>query len=219
MFHQIAIHGFGQKLKLEIGSGWGIYSMKELKEFNESILENIPVEAAITDNFPSRLYYDASINYLANQKFSMGFTYSYTTTGSRISYNDYSGELKYDDIVSGHSPGVHITILLRNKLLRFSQETNFSYCFTKLKIQESILGTMNQLTFKSGSLHLEPRMIVSYRFSQLEIAAKIGYLIDFGSKYRYKDDTDVILRNLMTDETIQNNWSGIRVALSIGLLL
>jgi len=209
---------YGQKIKLEIGYGTGTYSMKDLKEMNSSILKNLPVEAKITDNFPSRPYYDGGLFYLLNNHISVGLTERYYTTGSRISYKDFSGQLTYDNILSSYSTGIQGEFALTYKSIRISEVTNISYCFTKLKMNNLIMGSSDLSKYNSNSIQIEPRFKLSYLIKKIELGARVGYLVDIGGKNKLSGDKNLILKNLLTGKDIQNNWSGFRIAISIGIL-
>ncbi len=220
LLSQIIINTFGQKFKIETTLGWATYSMKDLKELNESVLKTYPVKAVITNNFPSRLYYGIAINYIVNQGFFLGLACNYNTTGSRISYKDYSGELKFDHVLSSYSPGFHVAFTINNgKHLRLSEETNISLICTKLKITEEILNEVNKIIFNSKSIGIEPDIVLSYKVKHVEISCKVGYLLDTKSKFKLEGDEGIILKDISTQEVIKNNWSGIRANVSIGLLL
>jgi hypothetical protein len=220
LLFQIVFNAYGQRLKIEVGFGWGTYSMKDLKKLNESLLNSYPVDPAITDDFPSGHYYYTTVSYAVNQNVSLGLVCNYNSTGSRINYKDYSGELKFDNIVSCYSPGLQAEFNLSSgKHFRLSQETNISFLFTKLKIREEILGQDNQLIFNSQSFGIEPGFVLSYIFKRIELSTKVGYLLDTKGKNKLKSNKDIILKDISTHEVVKNNWSGTRVSFSLGVLL
>jgi hypothetical protein len=218
LLFQIIASTFGQKFKIEVGWGMGSYSMTDLKELNRSILASLPVDAAITDNFPSQPFYNVAMSYLVNQKVSFGITGSYCTTGSRISYKDYSGELKYDNILSSYSPGIQISYTLSDKTLRLSGETNFSASISKLRLYEEILTYSNSTKYYSTSFQIEPGLKLSYLIKRIEIGVKAAYLIDLGGRNK-GGEKESILRNTLTEKDIKTNWSGIRLSISLGILI
>jgi hypothetical protein len=219
LLFQIIANTFGQKFNIEVGYGMGTYSMTDLKELNSSILENLPVDAEITDNFPPQPFYIAGLSFMVNRKTSFCITGSYCTTGSRISYKDYSGELIYDNILSSYSPGIQVSYTLLDKMLRLTGETNFSLSFSKLKLQEEILSSSNSAKFYSNSFQIEPRFKLSYQIKCIELGARAGYLIDFEGNNKKEGEKEFILRNTKTGKDIKTNWSGVRLSISIGILI
>jgi hypothetical protein len=204
-------------MRFEIGFGIGNYSMKDLKKLNSANLKILPVEAKITDNFPSVPNYDCGLFYLLNKHISIGLTERYNTTGSRISYKDFSGQLTYDNILSSFATGVQGEYSLILKNIRFSATSNISYSFSKLKMKNLILRSVDLSKYKSNSIQIEPCFKLSYIINKIELGARAGYQIDFGGKNKLNGDKNLILTNLTTGKEIQNNWSGIRVAVSIGI--
>ena len=205
-----------QEIKIEFNSGIGSYAMNGLKDLNAYYLKNLPVVAKITDDFPIQPFYSIGLIYQTNSIFSVGLTGSFVTTGSRISYKDYSGELVFDNVVKAYSPGIQFGFVLVDKKLHLSQETNISYAFTNLEMKEKIINQTDENVFKSNSIMLEPRFRVSYLINRFELGAKAGYLIDFGGKYYLDGKKDSFLQNPQSDNSLKNKWSGFRLGLFVG---
>ena len=201
---------------IEANYGYGLYSLKDLKDMNSEVLKNLPVEGKITDDFPDQPYYGIGIYYQTSELIALGITGFYNTTGSRISYKDFSGELKIDNILTSYSPGISIRFKLLDKRLKLFEENRISYSFSKLKMQEEVLNSTEEMTFKSSGLQFEPRFRLSYNISELELGLNAGYLIDFPGKNRLVGDKDAILQYTNSGDEIKTNWSGLRFAMSLG---
>jgi hypothetical protein len=215
----LVIRSSGQQIKIEGGYGLGSYTMTDLKKMNTSVLETLPVEAGITDNFPVRPYYYLSIDYNFNPGFSIGLTGNYNTTGSRISYKDYSGELIFDNILSSYSPGIQLSVALVDKKFKISEVNNISCSLSRLKIKEKVISSSEEYKYKSNSIQFEPGIKVSFPFSRFEIGAKAGYLLDLKGINRLKGDRDTILKDTKTGDEIKTNWSGFRISISIAMTI
>ncbi|MDD4109281.1 MAG: hypothetical protein PHH93_11235, partial [Prolixibacteraceae bacterium] len=193
---------------IEANYGYGLYSLKDLKDMNSEVLKNLPVEGKITDDFPDQPYYGIGIYYQTSELIAIGITGFYNTTGSRISYKDFSGELKIDNILTSYSPGISIRFKLLDKRLKLFEENKISYSFSKLKMHEEVLNSAEEMTFKSSGLQFEPRFRLSYNISALELGLNAGYLIDFPGKNRLVGDKDAILQYTNSGDEIKTNWSG-----------
>lgn len=203
----------GQKLSVSLEPGFGSYSMDGLKELNSNIIKSLPLEAKITDNFPNQPFLSGSIVYQNDNPVYYGISVGYYTTGSRISYKDYSGELKIDNIISAYTPGMLIGANLTNKILTLKGEVNLAFSMSKLEIVEKILNETDELNLESNSFQLEPRIRLTYFWNNFEFGLRSGYLIDFGSKYNLEDNPDAFLEN-DENKAIKSNWSGLRIGIS-----
>jgi len=211
----VSMVSFSQ-IRIEAGYGYGTYSLNDLRGMNSEILGNLPVEGRITDDFPAQPYYNAGIFYQTSEKVYLGIIGNFNTTGSRISYKDYSGELKIDNILTSYSPGIAAGFKLMDKKFSLYEETRISYAFTKLKMKEKILTSTDENVFKSSAVQIEPRFKLGYTISGLELGLHAGYLIDTGGKNRLTGNKDAVLQYTDSNEEIKTGWSGIRLGASVG---
>lgn len=188
--------------------------MNGLKKFNRDIISSLPVNPKVVDDFPSQPYIEGSIVYHNTNPMYLGLSFGYHSTGSRISYKDYSGELKIDNVLSAYSPGIVVGAIITDKVLVLKSEANFSYSISNLEIIEQILSEKDQLKLESHSFQLEPRIRLTYLLNEFEFGLRGGYLIDFGGKYSLEGNPDSFLEN-GEDDAIKSNWSGIRFGLSV----
>lgn len=106
---------FSQELNFILGSGVGSYKMDDLKEFNNIVLKSLPFDARITNNFPIYWNYKSSILYSFKKLLTAGITWSYQSTGSRLSRVDYSGVYSFDSRIRSSTPGIIIELFLPNQ--------------------------------------------------------------------------------------------------------
>ena len=203
------------QLSIEAGYGIGSYSLSDLRDINSEILKNLPVQGKITDDFPIQPFYGIGVYYQTTNVVSLGITGFYNTTGSRISYKDYSGELKVDNILTSWSPGIAVRIKLLDKKVNLYEETRISYGFSKLKMNEKIITHTEEMTFKSGALQIEPKIKLTYDISNLEFGVNAGYVADISGKNRLVGDKDSYLQFNDSKEPVKTNLSGIRISASI----
>jgi hypothetical protein len=83
-----------------LSTGYGAYSMNSLKEFQKELLIDFPTDSRITETFPGFLYYEFSVvRWLNDEKYISGISIAYGSTGGRIHYRDYSGEVAGNQLI------------------------------------------------------------------------------------------------------------------------
>ena len=113
----LAGNAFGQKFELIGGVGIGQCRMQDLRKFQDESCSSISLPAKITDDFPWTLHYSGELN-VQLKNFYVGFAYFFLTTGSRISYSDYSGEIEMDltAIAHGFGPSIKFPLYRTDKI-------------------------------------------------------------------------------------------------------
>ncbi len=217
LFIILSYNSFSQ-LIFEAGYGIGSYSLSDLRDMNSEILKNLPVKGKLTDDFPMQPFYGVAILYQTSDVIAIGVTGFYNTTGSRISYKDYSGELLADNILTSWSPGIAARFKLTDKRLNLYEETRIAYAFSKLQMNEKVLSYSDEMTFKSAGLQVEPKFKLTYDIGNLEFGLNAGYLFDFGGKNRLTGDKDSVLQFSDSKDPIKTNWSGVRLSASLSYL-
>ena len=93
-------------LTFEVRLSYGIatYDMGDLPAWQQAQLEslrselNVPVK--IVDEFPAQFAFRGDILLYEKIPYRVGITAGYSSTGGRVHYADYSGSLRFDQIVS-----------------------------------------------------------------------------------------------------------------------
>jgi hypothetical protein len=197
---------FSQAIKIGFQSGLGTYNMKDLQNFNKSLLRNLPFDTRIVAEFPSYWYYQPSIAVELNN-LSIGILCFYNSTGSRISGKDYSGEYYLDMKIHTNSPGIFIeTDLASVSRLKFSFTSGIGFLFSRLNINEHLKVGDNILTnddynFKSRNYYFQPGCKASYSWKSISFEINNGYLIQFGDRVFFGK--------------VKPNWDGFRIGISV----
>jgi len=119
--------------------GIGCFQMEEIKDFNQFVIEHLPFETKLIDNYPPFYYYHPSI--LLNwESIEIGVACTFLSSGSRYSAKDYSGEYTYDAKVNASGPSVLVNFYLNPSMqLRFLFTNEIGFLSTKLEMDESLL--------------------------------------------------------------------------------
>lgn len=210
----IAVLDLNGQVDFSFSFGKGEYKMETLKYVNSFVLENLPVEAKVVDNFPMTFFYEGNITY--NFKvIHVGASYSYHTSGSRISYFDYSGEIKMDQTIFAHTFGPIVKFNLNpNNRLNFIPFLSTNYAFTSYSSDEHIRVYDQQnsenISFKSQSIILNPGIEIVYSLNKIGISAFGSYSLDTHGDFEYNGN-----KVTYNGRRFYSDWSGIRYGIRL----
>ncbi len=223
LFFFLFSNAFSQTWHLGVGTGVWIHSQKSLKDFNESIQSSLPFSAEITDNFPITPYFQLNAGYTF-KKLSVGTLYTFNSTGSRITSTDYSGSYYFDLILSGHLAGLTVGSFksFNNKWL-IIYNAEIGSVFSSLKMKESVIinnfdSYDDETDFAAISIYSKPNVQLSYELKKLSLGLSVGYLIDFKSQFRLKNQKDAVLINPSSHTKVKSGWNGFMIGFSLSLL-
>lgn len=207
-----------QFVRLSSSSGIGSYSMGPLKELNRYTIKNLSFAAKVTDNFPATMYHNVTLS-LSVKRFGIGFSYDYNTTGSRISYKDYSGQYTDDLSLAAHLPSLFINyIAIQYHKLDVEIQARTGFILTNInsntlvKIDEE--STEDHLYVTSESWFVHPAVSLVYKpFRIVNIGFNAGYLYDFEGEIK-KDNNQKFI-NPESKKAVKTNWSGLRAGVSL----
>jgi len=202
-------------------SGIATYSMQGLKNINTSVIQGLPFDAKIVDNFPAYFYYQPKM-VLSFGNFAFGLVCSFQSSGSRVSAKDYSGEYRFDMKVRSNSPGIYTE-------LRISTEDRFNFnlysivgpSFTNLEIQEyfNIANTIltNSINkYKAQNYYFEPGINFQVPVKAISFSLSLGYLIHIGDQAFYSgSDKKNVLYDTKNNVKVSPDWRGLRAGLSV----
>jgi hypothetical protein len=155
------------------------YSLSSFKNFRNEIVNTLPVEAKVTENFPAFIGFKGLYsNKYKNYKFSVFF--GYNSTGGRISYSDYSGKLLIDQVLNIYSTGVQLYIPLyqrNNYSLYLAPNSSFAFTTIKFSQKVEIYSEKQEESekFKSTSLGFGLVFKLSKKIKCIEIVTECGF--------------------------------------------
>lgn len=201
-------------LKLGLTGGFGGYSFEKLEDINNEVVENLPFDAKVIDNFPDRFYFGVTALARIANWYWAGPSYQFHSTGSRVGARDYSGSYHFDQILSAHQLGIENEIRISKSskpavFIDLAGGVNFS----AWKMEEILDVSGQKETDKSDYSAIKPFVFpsvkVNYPFNKaFSVTAQAGYLFDLGGKYHLSGHNDY-------KSNFKIPWSGYRV--SIGL--
>jgi hypothetical protein len=211
---------YSQQLSIAFSGGVGTFSMSELKSLNESLQPDF--DAELVTSFPPYFFYKPSL-LLRLHRYTAGLTYTYQSTGSRISAKDYSGEYRFDTKVHSNNMGLYVSAdVVKWTNLRISVYAEPGLSFSSLEINQylCLFDTVldDQTTrFKALNFYLEPGIDFSYLVSpSVTATANLGYYLQWGKQDFYTGgDKDNELVNPITDESVKPGWKGLRFGITL----
>lgn len=210
-----------QELVLEYEQGLGSYAMDDLKGLNEVVMEGIPLNIKLVNDFPMYWYFRPKAG-IKISRFETGVEYSFQSTGSRISAKDYSGEYHFDTRVKSHSPGLYMRYLLATTgRIGFKVQVLGGIIISKLELNEFLEVYPETLidesqNYTGQNYYVEPGLSIVYPLPKINLALNLGYNFQYGDQAFYADkNKDYVLQNMNTGDTYKPDWSGIRVGILV----
>lgn len=214
-------YAHGQKIAVEAIAGYASFQMHDLGRILHDYSSSSSFPQIVTDDFPPYFTYGANIVYQSTS-FSVGMNYIYLSTGGSANYQDYSGTLGFDQLVSAHALG----LLGRVQLLEFRRFTMKGSCLLSLyltnvvfKSYVSVSGIQEEeeLDLASESIVLTPALNGHYSIKgPVYVGFSVGHALGIEGKVHLPNNRNAVLLDA-DGNTITTDWSGWRSELSIGV--
>lgn len=200
--------------KFGVNFGYAFYFEGELEKLNNQVVSALPFDVQTIDNFPPYYCYGIYVMNKMGKKWALGPVYSYYSTGSRLGAKDYSGSYSFDQVLSAHSLGIQMELLISEKeksVIFF--ETIAGAQFANWEMDEKlIVGEIKELDSQKLKA-VKPFIYPGFKFSwellqNLSLYVKGGVSLDLAGKFylegnpKAKSDTKV-------------NFSGPRITVGI----
>lgn len=213
----------GQHLEVSAGITYGSFKMEEVISFQQEIVRQLPVSAQTMSDFPNHYGFESKFTYKLSQ-FSLGLFGSFISSGSRVSYNDYSGSFEYNQIAKLTQLGLSSEYFLSKNTgsdWQFSPSLQVGIGKTSFNINDQMIvgGSIlleDNLNFTSSHITINPGFNIRRTFNKFFIKTNFGYLIDLPGFLEYSEDKRLNLINENKDP-IGVDWSGFRISLSTGI--
>lgn len=209
---------------------YNTYAMGALEGIQNELLidirqNNIPADK--TESFPP--YFGYEFGFLipvidtSNRTFSIGGFVEHGSTGGRIHYQDYSGELKVDQSAVETSIGTLVDYQTSiSEIFNFGLNFAVSYTLSSFSITSLLkVGDESQedeLSFSSASFSFEPGVGSSVDLLGMQLGISLSYLIYIPSNLEFDQYSEAYLINQSGDK-VNINWSGFRLGLQMRVSL
>ncbi len=200
--------------------GGAAYRMDEMKYLQEFLLDQYPVEGRITSSFPP--YGSASVGLLRKflPQIRGGLGYSYTTTGGRSNYTDYSGRVTTELTLVSHSLGAWLSYSFLNpEPFEFIVYGGVDGSVTSLDLQSAIFvpGYTNGVRqdFRSFSPRISSGLELDVHIKEISLGLFGGYHVDLTGELKDRDSGIPLEDPAERGRSLHSDWSGWRAGLRI----
>ena len=207
-----------------ISAGIADAAMNDMKNLQEHILSTYPVEGKITSSFPPFTSVSVTLFKPLNDYLRVGISYSYSTTGGKSSYQDYSGEIFTEITATSHRLGAYLSyVILRGDRLDLALNGRLDANYSNMLIESyySIYNYGNRISNRywsispSGSIGAE----VWYKLQRTSLGLEAGYMVDLKGDLRETGDGDYLTDPNDRDRVLSSDWTGwlVRASLLVNL--
>jgi hypothetical protein len=200
---------------------YGTFKMKSMEEFQRSVQKWQPsYEYQIVEKFPPFVGYNLLTGYDISPGITLGVRLQYVSTGGRVDYGDYSGQITHDQLLQAFSIGI-------NSTFRITKPSDWQayLAFTAGAMGTSLnLSTTAQVSDSQSSydsyLHsynyfFNPAIKVSRKLSgHLVLYATCGYEFQIHRTLRLPQDDRAYLKTTEGHDVIAE-WDGMRLGAGI----
>lgn len=212
---------------ITVEAGIATFNMKDMKLLQKNISTDNDLDLEIVQDFPPYLQYLLGFKQVGtanNDKLIFGGILSFTSTGGRVAYSDFSGSIKADQLINVFSVGPQIGYKLSNyDKLNVAIEAITSFDLTSMEIKSSlILGNQNTTSsekFSAYGVSFQPRLNLNYSYKFLLFYSYLGAQVTaIQQPFLWKDDNESQI-TVDGSTPLKPQWNGIRAGFGLGFKL
>jgi hypothetical protein len=211
-------NSFSQSGKIFAEINYNSFSHSLLSEFQQEFIGDLPSTISIetVDDFPSNIGFTVGYEIV---NINTSIFMSYNSTGGKISYADFSGIIKLEQLLTGITLGGIYDIPL-DKKKRFKLGLKGFAMLSSLDIEStSMIGSdanNDSLSFDSFDYGLGAQFRYEYPVSFFIIRAHIGYDVVLSGKLKFQEIKEAHLLN-NSGEDVKTGWTGLRTGVGIAI--
>lgn len=208
-------------------TGYGTFQMENMRNNLKSTLtqlREIGVPLELTIAYPAFYVYQAQLAF-STPIGTFGPLVGMASTGSRISYQDYSGKYIHDELLKYRQVGLFYEFdyySWENFSINLGMQvsgvfTNFSNSY-ELQIYENAFDDFSQKG-KAIGIGIQPNINLNYTWHRIILSVQGGYFLNHSEPLHDEKDKEAVFTNSRTHKELQPSWNGWRAGLSLGLVL
>jgi hypothetical protein len=195
--------------------------LQKLQKHNSAAVDPA-IHVRLVEDFPVNDYMQGAWKFSINEKYKMGFLVGFNTTGSRIHYADYTGELSYEIVAKAFNFGIELErLIFQAGRFDISIDADFSMYSSVIKSRELLIilnnSSSTSIRYESISPTFEPGLSLNYSIKPFLIGLHAGYLLDPGARlfWNYGDPKPALTYE---SGNSRSNWTGFRIGVAVGFV-
>lgn len=209
---------------VSFSTGLAGFNMQEMKKHQSELQAQFPTDVKIMESFPAFLFYELSVTGKVRDRWRIGGAIGFTSTGGRMHYRDYSGEIECNQFTTAWMIAIQSELLLnpKGKLpLYFTGKIGAVFGRYDLDLFSEVNNVPNSesLEFRSCNIFIEPGLMMSKCIvGILSAHLTAGYNVNmYKGSQKLTDNTDLFLQDNSGNE-VRLDWSGFRLGVGLSIV-
>lgn len=205
-----------------ITASYGIASqrMDDLKYLQQYILSTYPVEGKITSSFPPFTSFSLNVVKEWYDYLYLGGGYTFSTTGGKSSYSDYTGSIGTEMDVTSHRLGAVLSYIIveRDRLdLALFGRLDANLSTVQIESGINILGLINRIfnEYRSFSPSGTAGIELMFKFRGFAVGAEGSYLVDLPGRLVNTETKDDLTDPYDRNRILTTDWTGWRAGIKV----
>ncbi|WP_299762572.1 hypothetical protein [uncultured Pontibacter sp.] len=211
------------KIYLEPRLGFGTFRMSSLKELQQTVISNSGVSSKAVDTYNPYIQFGLGVVKEMDENTAIGLLLERGSTGGRVAYEDYSGELLFDTPVHYNAIGAmiytHNAIATSN--LEFVAGVELNVFLSQLKTETYArlydATETDEDKFNSKGIGLKPYMGLQYPAFNLPLKLTVGYMASASQAFHVPGEKKQYLVRNSNSDKLEPGWSGLRLNLTVSV--
>lgn len=209
--------------RISFSTGLAGFNMQEMKKHQSELQAQYPVDVKIMESFPSFLFYELCMSGEVRDQWRLGGAIGFTSTGGRMHYRDYSGEIECDQFTTAWTGAIQNEVLLNPTgkvaiYLTGKVGAIFGRYDLDLFSEVNSVPYSESLEFKSLNIFAEPGLMMSKSIVRsLSAHLTAGYNVNiYKGNQTLAEDSNLFLQD-NSGNVVSLDWSGFRIGVGLSV--
>ena len=218
----IELSAFGQ-VTISVSTGVGTYAMRDMKRLQTNFIKSYQVDGGVNKAFPPYIYYEGTIGFSYSPQFFSEIYFAHGSTGGRVSYGDYSGEVAMTQRLNYTAVMGSFGVRWRVQHLQFDALVRLGRVYSRLTLSQvqSVDGSSwsHNGKYTSAGGVAEPNFKVTRIFDHVGVFVFAGFNETFNSGFFESVDTVDYITTPQGTFIVAPDWTGVRIGTGVTLII